>query len=363
MKIVFNYQIFFQQQYGGISNYFYHLYKELNKNKDNQIKIHAPIHKNSYLNKIAKENISGFFTKKIPSKLNPLINFYNKKISEYYIKKFKPDILHNTYYYSQKINLIKTKKFCTVYDMVNEKFPNYFTNSKEITKLKKKTIDDSDHVFCISNNTKKDLVELFNISEKKISITHLASTLKKKDYDKNKKKIFNDCLLFVGSRKGYKNFYGLCEAFSRSKLLKNNFRIISFGGEKYSYYDKNILEKFKISDKVLFFDDSNYDLSFLYQNVRAFIFPSFYEGFGLPLLEAMENNCVVISSNGGSLKEIGGKYIEYFDPYSSDDIIRVIEKILNSETLMQNNILFGTNRSKDFSWEKCAALTLKKYSE
>ena len=96
-------------------------------------------------------------------------------------------------------------------------------------KLKKKTILRSDHIFCISETTKNDLIELFKVPEKKITTTLLASTLDSKtDYNENKK--FEDCLLFVGSRFGYKNFEAFLKAFSISNKLKNNFRIICFGG-------------------------------------------------------------------------------------------------------------------------------------
>ena len=105
--------------------------------------------------------------------------------------KIKPNIIHETYY-SEKdyYKNIKTKKVCTVFDMINEKFPNYFKDSERVTYIKRKTIDRSDHVFCISETTKKDLIDFFNVDEKKITVTLLANTIKKNNNFVNKDLLF-----------------------------------------------------------------------------------------------------------------------------------------------------------------------------
>ena len=112
-----------------------------------------------------------------------------------------------------------------------------------------------------------------------------------------------------------------------------------------------------------FYNDNDYDLEYLYQNVRALIFPSLYEGFGLPLLEAMELGCPVLSSSGGSLKEIGGEGIMYFDPKNPESISETIEKLVFSESLIKENIKYGFKRVKLFSWEKCAKKTFNVYKQ
>jgi glycosyltransferase involved in cell wall biosynthesis len=100
----------------------------------------------------------------------------------------------------------------------------------------------------------------------------------------------------------------------------------------------------------------------LYKSVSALIYPSLYEGFGLPVLEAMEMGCPVISSNGGSLPEVGGSKLKYFNPNQIDSITNVLEQVLNSQEKMSELIQYGFKRSKEFSWSKCASETIYAYN-
>ena len=267
--------------------------------------------------------------------------------------------MHESYYSYKSYE--NRKIVCTVYDMINEKYPIFFNNTKEISNLKKKTLERADHIICISNNTKKDLLEYFNIDEKKISVTLLASNFK--EICNNNKNLKNK-LLFIGSRYGYKNFNKFIEAYSSSDFLKKNFQIIAYGGEKYNHEDKKILEKFKLNtNHVSFFNDKNHELKYLYSNVAAFIYPSIYEGFGIPILEAMKCGCPVILSNGGSIKEIGGPGLEYFDPFCSENIKENMENVLLSDEKQRQIIEYGYKRSKNYSWHKCANETLEAYKK
>ena len=359
MKIIFDYKIFYQQKVGGISNYFYNLGREMIK-KEVDAHFFCPLHKNDYLEKIPPNNKKGikiFF----PSKFKKIVETMNQKISESYFYKNSPDIIHNTYYSN---TAYKNRSVCTVYDMINEKFSHLFKDSNKITEIKKKTIKNCDHVLCISEKTKQDLIDLFKIEEKKISVTLLASSIDKNEFKNLKKKIFENHLLFVGSRRGYKNFEGLIKAYSISSFLKNNFKIIAYGGEKKDKEDFNILKKNNIDSKnIIYLNDSDIHLSKLYQNVSALIYPSFYEGFGLPILEAMQLGCPVISSDGGSLEEVGGDKLSYFDPSSLESIKNTIEKVLASEETMQDLIKYGFLRAGKFSWSKCAKETLSVYNK
>ena len=112
----------------------------------------------------------------------------------------------------------------------------------------------------------------------------------------------------------------MLKVFSISDRLNKNFKIICYGGEKLSASESKLISQHKMEKKILFYNDKDYDLTYLYQNVKCLIFPSLYEGFGLPILEAMSVGCPVLSSNGGSLSEVGGESCIYFDPTSTESI-------------------------------------------
>ena len=360
MKILYDYKIFYQQNAGGVSNYFCNLGNEISKLNEN-IRIYSPIHKNLYLKKNQYKKNKNYFISKLPTFGKRFYESINHKLTNNLIKSFEPDIIHETYY-SNKTYDKKIKTVCTVYDMINEIFPKYFPNSKIISKIKLDTISRSDKIICISHKTKEDLLNFFSINESKIDVVHLASGFSNKITYVNKKKKYSNFLLFVGSRYGYKNFENFIKAYSSSLILKNNFKLLFFGGEKVGSLDQQVLKENKLnSDDVLFLDDSNSNLEFLYKNVAALIYPSLYEGFGIPILEAMTLGCPVLSSCAGSLVEIGGDGIEYFDPSEIDDISQKIEKVLFSEEILKNQIEYGIQRSKKFSWKKCAEDTLKIY--
>ena len=288
----------------------------------------------------------------MPSKLNKIVEQLNFNLTKNYLNQFKPDLIHQTYY-SNKV-FPKIGKICTVYDMINEKFSHSFINSSEISEIKKKTIDNSDHVICISENTKKDLIEIFNINEAKITVTLLASTIENKNLKIIPKKKYANHILFVGSRLGYKNFENFIKSFSCSKFLKNNFKIIVYGGENFSKIDADLLIKNKIDEsRILFLNDDHIKLSELYCNVEALVYPSVYEGFGIPILEAMKMGCPVICSNGGSLQEVGGEGLHYFDPLSLDNIVEVLEKVLSSDQIKIDLIKYGFMRAEQFLVKMC----------
>jgi glycosyltransferase involved in cell wall biosynthesis len=360
MKILYDYKIFYQQKVGGVSNYFYNLGNEFLKlNED--IKIYSPIHKNLYLKKIKYKKYKNYFISNLPSVGKSFYENINHKFTNNFIKNFQPDIVHETYF-SNKNYYKKFKTVCTVYDMINEIYPKYFPNSKIVSKMKLETIRRSDKIICISNKTKEDLINLFSINENKIDVVYLASGFSNNNININSKKKYSNFLLFVGSRYGYKNFENFIKAYSRSSILKNNFKLLFFGGEKISKFDHQVLNENKLNlNDILFLDDSNSNLEFLYKNVAALIYPSLYEGFGIPILEAMTFGCPVVSSDGGSLKEVGGDGIEYFDPNQIDDISHKLEKVLFSEEILRNQIEYGIKRCKKFSWKTCAEETLKIY--
>jgi len=353
MKLLFSYDIFYLQKYGGISSYFSNLAKEFIIKKRN-INISCKLHKNYNL-KILGDIVDGYKIN-YPYILNNIIQKVNNFYFEKYIKITKPKIIHYTYFNNNFNRYKNINKIINCWDLTHEKF----NENSTIRNLKKKNFTEAKKIICPSYKVKKDLMNYYDIDSNKIAVTYFSS-----DYqiEEEKKKILQDYILYVGSRSDYKNFEKFVEAFSKSKRLKRDFKILIFGGEKHNICGLNVLEKYKINlNRFKFVSGSNEDLKFYYKNVRLFIYPSLYEGFGIPLIESMRMGCPIISSNGGALEEIGGNGLVYFDPLSAEDIKNKIEDNIYDDYKLKNKIIYGFKRSKKYSWKKCATETYRIYN-
>jgi glycosyltransferase involved in cell wall biosynthesis len=362
MKIFFDYKIFFQQKYGGVSKYFIKLSENLIKLDENVVRIISPIYKNRFLKEITSKNFIKFlYLKKDYRYTEYLGSLLNVSFTKFYLYFYKPDILHLTYY-SKKLSY--KKKFpivITIYDLIYEKFYKEFNYDKN---LKKYFLKIADHIICISNNTKKDLQYFYDIEDKKISVIHLGVD-SVKNSQLQKIKIKDPYILYVGDRRRYKNFFKFILAFSLSKFLKNNFKIVCFGGGLFTAEEFNFFKKNGINlASVLQFHGSDDYLNEFYRNSSLFVFPSIYEGFGLPIIEALNMNCAVACSNIHVFKEVGKNLVNYFDPYDEISIKKVMENtILN---VKNEKIKIDQNSKKLlelFSWKKCAKETMDVYKK
>ena len=168
--------------------------------------------------------------------------------------------------------------------------------------------------------------------------------------------------MFVGNRKRYKNFKNFILAYSQSNYLKQNYSVIAFGGNKFSFEETMFFKKQKIEKKIIHKQGNSKKLSKIYKFSSLFVFPSFDEGFGLPLLEAMRAGCPIVCSNISVFKEVAGNACAYFNPRSIIDIKTKIESVLKSQKKNKTLINNGFKRVQKFSWKKCSDETSHLYS-
>ncbi len=362
MKVVFDYQTFALQRYGGISRYYVSLVKELIK-KEIDLNIISPIYVNKYLNELDKKFISGIGPIKIPSKATKLLLKVNSILYNQKLSSKMPDVVHQTYFYDDNF---KVPTVLTVYDMIHELFFYEKSNIKSkasIIEQKKRAVLNADKIICISESTKKDLLKYIPINEDKIDVIYLGvdnyHLQVSEDFKFNNEKPF---LLFVGKRDGYKNFKLLIEAFASSPKLSDDFNIIAFGGGEFSFAEMRLIRDLKLElNSVINIQGDDSMLNTLYKNATAFIYPSLYEGFGLPPLEAMANLCPVIVSNSSSIPEVVGSAGIYFNATSIDSLVSSIESVVYSESKISELVSLGNMRIKEFTWEKCADKTFETY--
>ena len=361
MHIAFDYQIFLSQKYGGISRYHVELGKELKK-IDCRVDFISPFFINQYLKNIEGDNIFGKYISSLPPKSTRVLTFLSNILFVKYLKTHNPDLIHNTYYRTPYFQQKDLPSILTIHDMIHELYPKSFPADDKTIELKKRAINDADHIICISKNTYNDLLNIYDVPENKVSVIYhgFNNIVRKVETEVNEEKPY---LLYVGSRKGYKNFNALLEAYSFSENLKKDFDIICFGGGSFTKQDMNEFSKLGVQNKIHFKTGDDALLSAYYSNAKAFVYPSLYEGFGMPPLEAMANNCPVIVSNSSSIPEVVGEAGEYFDPNDEENLLNKIEQVVYSNSVRIKLIKLGRNRLEKFDWIKCARETKKVYEK
>lgn len=361
MKVIYDSQIFTQQEFGGISRYICALASQVSLVPGVKVKIVAPLHINKYLIDADPTLVTGVHIYPIP-KTGRMIKALSAALFGPLTGLMRPDLVHETYY-AQHTSYRHVAHVLTVYDMIHEKFPGNFRDGDAVTKSKKCAVERVDHILCISENTRRDLQEMYSLNDDCLTVTYLGYDALPQTGAKAQDLIGSaPYILYVGGRHGYKNFDGLMRAFAASSWLKANFRLVCFGSGTLSPEELALMAKLGLSaTQVIHVGGGDDRLAALYKGAAAFVYPSKYEGFGIPPLEAMSLDCPVICSNTSSIPEVVGDAGEYFDPYDQDSIRVSIEHVLQSSARRAELVSLGRERCKRFSWERCAQETLAVY--
>lgn len=381
MKVLYDHQIFEHQRIGGVSRYFAEIIRHLPADVEADVSIQYTF--NEYLRDM---NIPFVWRDQLISYYSflPKINFKGKKRLYYFLQERFPekypdfykvnqsrtieklekgnfDIFHPTFFDDYYLDHLNGKPYVlTVHDMIIELYPE-FINSPGFIKRKKKLVDNAAHIIAVSENTKCDIVNVFGTSADKISVTYHASSLV--DGGGKPENLPNKYLLYVGDRRlGYKNFKFFIAAI-QPILLENKELCIVCTGDRFTTEENNYFEALGIQDqlKIIFVDDTQ--MFGLYKSAEMFIYPSYYEGFGIPILEAFQAQCPVVLSNGSCFPEVAGDAGMYFDSKSPEQLRFSVLSLLNNKELRQEIINKGTQRLQNFSWEKSALQTAEIYKE
>ena len=275
-----------------------------------------------------------------------------------YFGKNRPNVFFTPTHYAPRFSPVPTA--VSVMDLSYIHFPSLFKAS-DLYQLKNWTaysVKNAKAIFTISQASKDDIIKTYKTKENKVIVTYPGiKKLSDMSEANSEIKIDGEYILFVGTLQPRKNIVRLIEAFSK---LKKEVSLLIVGKKGWLYND--ILEapkKFNVEKRVKFLDFvENEDLPSLYKKALCFVLPSLYEGFGLPVLEAMRYGCPVVISNISSLPEAGGDAALYVDPLNVDDIAKKLESIIDDEDLRKNLIKKGYEQVKKFSWEKTAKETL-----
>ncbi len=258
---------------------------------------------------------------------------------------------------------IRGKIITTVYDMTYVRFPETMDarNLRRISAGMERSAKRSDRIITISEFSKREIIDLLGVPEEKVSVIYSAPSFSEETVDSEdtlgKYGITKPYILYVGTIEPRKNLVRLIHAF---EMLKRNeklpYRLVLAGGK--GWQNEEIYRAAKESPfaKDIIFTGyiSNSERNCLYQNAELFVFPSLYEGFGMPPLEAMHWGCPVVTSDAASMPEICGDAATLVNPLDEENIVKAIMKVLSDKEYAESLRKKGCEQEKKFTWETSA---------
>lgn len=361
-----------ENNYSGVNFYTSNLLQNiLHRDQVNQYKFFVNSFKDKRKFEIFKNsNLKEYYFNWPNKALNFCFTYFNWPKIDRLVKGvdlfFLPNI--NFFAFSERIPLITT-----IYDLSFERYPDFYSKKTNLWHKiinPKKLLKRSQKVITISQSSKNDLIDLYSIPADKIEIIYPAAGdnfkpfLKNDEYllkTKQKYELPENFILYLGNLEPRKNIEGLIQSFEKllsagkNKLTDNLFLVIA---GKPSWMYKNIFSlaaksKYKSQIKFLGYVDED-DKPALYNLAKIFVYPTFYEGFGMPVLEALSCGVPVITSANSSLPEVTSDAALLINPYKLNDITDAISQLLTDENLTTLLRQRGLNQAKKFSWQKSA---------
>lgn len=372
MRVLYDHQIFTYQRFGGISRYFAELMNCYSNMEDIDYLLGVKESSNESL-------VNTGLTKKhaitVPETSDNLLklscrfmknNLYSQKL----IKEKEFDIFHPTFFFPGLTKKLGKKPFVvTIMDMIPELFPEMYPKnglySKHVTHKwidgKKELVENASMIIAISEKTKKDLVDIYGIDSERVKVVYLGNSLFPADNIPCNLKFPGKYLLFVGTRNDYKNFDRFIKASAEIMKEDEELNIVCIGGGVFSEDENLLLSSLGIKSRVNQYNVTDAELYYAYQNAQAFIFPSLYEGFGIPIVESFVAKCPLILSESSCFPEIAGDAAIYFDPSDENSIAASIKEVIYDSDLQAGLKQNGLERAKLFTWEETARQTLDIY--
>jgi glycosyltransferase involved in cell wall biosynthesis len=364
IKLLFDNQIFVSQSSGGISRLFAELYQHFTLSQsDINVSMPFSFGDNVYAKNVGIRQREFFIKQRFRGKMR-IQTTIAKSLTIPKLLSRRFDLFHPTYYDPYFIKYLGKKPFVlTVFDMMHEIYAEkYFQQDRTTSAQKRYLVNRACRIIAISKSTKNDLIRLFGVNPEIVDVIYLGNSLQITAHKKLPRCIDQQrYLLFIGSRQVYKNFLIFFKAVIPLLKKYDDIKVVCIGGGPFNSQELGMLEKFGVSNKFIqrFIPDD--ELASYYQNALAFVFPSLYEGFGIPLLEAFASGCPVIASDIPVFHEVAGSAALYFDPLNENDLKTQTEKLLTGQSLREKFIVQGYEQLKKYSWENTARMTKETY--
>jgi glycosyltransferase involved in cell wall biosynthesis len=290
------------------------------------------------------------------------------------LRRERPDVYHAPHYVLPPA--VRCRSVVTIHDCIHLMFPQYLPNKAAYAYARASmwaAARRSDRILTVSEASKRDILSLFNVKPEKIVVVYNAidehfSTTPSEEHVariRERYQLDHKFVLYVGNIKPHKNLVRLIEAFSELRRTHDDLKLLIIGDEISKLPAlRRAVHRHKLHKHVRFLgylkDDT---LTVLYRLASVFVFPSLYEGFGLPPLEAMASGTPVVTSNVSSLPEVTGDAAVLVDPYDVDSIGNGIRRILDDPRLAEELRIKGLKRAREFSWERSVEKTQRVYRE
>lgn len=349
INVIYDNVVFSLQKSGGISVYWKELLERIKSDNSVELKILE-----------YPEADSNIFRKSLMFDLNQIevLNLFpSVRIRRYFNPRVSVDIstiFHSSYYRTAKGSHIKN--IVTVHDFTYEKKIRSLVGKIHIFQ-KRKALEIADGIICISENTKKDMLELYPYLMNK-NIRVIYNGFNSFDYKHNENKMIENSVLFVGARKGYKNF-------GKAVLIVSELHDLSLTivGPPLDSNEKTYLDRVLPNRYQSFSHVSNEELNELYNKSICLLYLSEYEGFGIPILEAMSAGCPVIALKKSSIPEVAGEAGLLFTSIDNKILQNTIESLRYNHTMRNEQIELGLRNAKRYSWDNCYKELLEFYQE
>jgi glycosyltransferase involved in cell wall biosynthesis len=365
MRILYDGNIYSLQAAGGITRYFANLISRLPADFHPALVVGPPFdanyasHPHLKIYRYGKRRADQF-----SYRLSSQASEIEKSLLGNSLARRRFDVFHPTYYTlltGQSMGDYRSPIVVTVWDMIDEIYAAEVDPSGQNARNKLAAINAADKIICISQNTKKDLLERYAVAENKIAVTYLASQIDATISHGSESVPERPYYLYVGSRASYKNFGGLLEAFAKVISVRPGFTLCVVGGPL-TTAERDRIAELKLSAHVEHYGyPSDNHLAKLYRCSLALVYPTFYEGFGLPPLEAMSCGTVAVVANVSSLPEVVGKAGILFDPSRIDELVEILLRLPDDSARRESLIIAGQQHSREFSWDRTTAETIEVY--
>lgn len=357
-KILYDNQMFTFQRFGGVTRYFADLMYNL---PTDEFRASMPMRfcENHYVTVTYGRKYPSFSFPKNYRWRRRVYQLANMTYAWNAVRMCDYDIFHPTYYNPYFLSAVKRRNkpfVLTIHDMTFERYPQDVLIYDRTIPHKKRLIAEADHIIAVSENTKRDIVELLGTDPSKISVVHHGY----RPIAEAAPRLFDRYVLYVGERKGYKNFFPWLSAV-RPLLMADPTLMIVCTGNPFSTAEVEFFKKWNVADRLLHISANDEQMASLYRYALCFVFPSHYEGFGIPILEAFSNGCPVCLSDASCFPEVAGDAALYFNPNDTQSMQDTLREIITSSTLRHELSLKGKSRVQEFSLERMVQSTCDVY--